>query len=114
MEKDIVIVILNWNGQKMMSEYLKNVEMYSRDEADIVVADNASTDDSLAYLRRAHPEVEIIEFDKNWGFAEGYNKALSRLRRYKYYILLNSDVKVTHHWLTPLAEFMDAHEEVAA
>ena len=114
MEKDIVIVILNWNGQKMMSEYLKNVEMYSRDEADIVVADNASTDDSLAYLRRAHLEVQIIEFDKNWGFAEGYNKALSRLRRYKYYILLNSDVKVTHHWLTPLAEFMDAHEEVAA
>ena len=114
MKKDTVIVILNWNGQKMLAQYLRTVENYSRDEADIVVADNASTDNSIDYLRRNHPNIGIIIFDKNWGFAEGYNRALRQLEGYKYYVLLNSDVKVTHHWLTPLLEFMDAHEEVAA
>lgn len=114
MKKDIVIVILNWNGQKMLAQYLRTVENFSRTEADIVIADNASTDNSIDYLRHNHPNIRIIAFDKNWGFAEGYNLALQQLKDYKYYVLLNSDVKVTHHWLTPLVEFMDAHEEVAA
>ena len=114
MKKDTAVVILNWNGHKMLAQYLKTVENYSRDEADVIVADNASTDGSLAYLRDNHPNVRTILFDKNWGFAEGYNKALDQLREYKYYVLLNSDVKVTHHWLTPLLEFMEAHDEVAA
>src|SRR3712207_4546837 len=99
MKKDTAVVILNWNGHKMLAQYLKTVENYSRDEADVIVADNASTDGSLAYLRDNHPNVRTILFDKNWGFAEGYNKALDQLREYKYYVLLNSDVKVTHHWL---------------
>ena len=93
--------------------YLPSVIQYSREEAAIIVADNASTDGSVQWLREHHPEVRVIELDKNYGFAEGYNRALKQVEA-QYYVILNSDVQVTHHWLTPLIENMDAHEEVAA
>ena len=109
----VAIVILNWNGAKMLSTYLPSVINYSRDEAEIFVADNASTDDSMSWLSKHYPMVKQIALDRNWGFAEGYNKALSHIDA-EYYILLNSDIEVTHHWLTPLIEFMDAHPQVAA
>ncbi|MBQ7422905.1 MAG: glycosyltransferase family 2 protein [Prevotella sp.] len=97
----------------MLAHYLSNVLDYSRDDATVIVADNASTDDSVAWLQTHHPEVRLILLDRNWGFAEGYNKALQQIEA-EYYLLLNSDVEVTHHWLTPLIEFMDAYEDVAA
>ena len=75
----LAIVILNWNGKKMLREYLPSVLQYSKDEATIYVADNASTDDSLAMLREHFPEVRLIELGKNWGFAEGYNKAFRQI-----------------------------------
>ena len=78
MEK-VAIVILNWNGVKMLSQYLPSVLRYSRDEAAVYVADNASTDNSLSFLREHYPEVRLIIFDKNWGFAEGYNRALAQI-----------------------------------
>lgn len=109
----VAIVILNWNGAKMLSTYLPSVVNYSRDEAEIFVADNASTDDSMSWLSKHYPMVKQIALDRNWGFAEGYNKALGHIDA-EYYILLNSDIEVTHHWLTPLIEFMDAHPQVAA
>ena len=112
MEK-LAIVILNWNGEKMLKEYLPSVLQYSKDEATVYVADNASTDGSLEMLREHFPEVKLIVLDKNWGFAEGYNKALRQIEA-EYYLLLNSDIEVTHHWLTPLVEYLDSHEEVAA
>ena len=112
MEK-VAIVILNWNGQKMLWEYLPSVLQYSREEATVYVADNASTDDSLKMLREHFPEVRLIELDKNWGFAEGYNKALKQIEA-TYYLLLNSDIEVTHHWLTPMIELLDSHEAIAA
>ena len=112
MEK-LAIVILNWNGQKMLWEYLPSVLQYSRDEATVYVADNASTDDSLKMLREHFPEVRLIVLDKNWGFAEGYNKALSQIEA-EYYLLLNSDIEVTHHWLAPMTELLDAHPDIAA
>ena len=112
MEK-LAIVILNWNGAQMLKTYLPSVLHYSRDEATVYVADNASTDDSLALLKDSFPECKLITLEKNWGFAEGYNKALSQIEA-EYYLLLNSDIEVTHHWLTPLIEYMDSHEEVAA
>jgi hypothetical protein len=112
MEK-VAIVILNWNGEKMLKEYLPSVLRYSRDEATVYVADNASTDDSLSLLRQHFPEVKLIVLDKNWGFAEGYNKALSQIEA-EYYLLLNSDIEVTHHWLTPMIEYLDSHPDVAA
>lgn len=109
----VAIVILNWNGAKMLATYLPSVINYSRDEAEIFVADNASTDDSMSWLSQHYPMVKQIVLDRNWGFAEGYNKALGHIDA-EYYILLNSDIEVTHHWLTPLIEFMDAHPQVAA
>ncbi|MBR0048921.1 MAG: glycosyltransferase family 2 protein [Prevotella sp.] len=111
--KKIAIVILNWNGAAMLRKYLPSVLLYSLDEATVYVADNASTDDSLSLLRNEFPECHIIEFDRNWGFAEGYNKALAQVKE-EYVMLLNSDIEVTHHWLTPLQEFLDSHPDVAA
>ena len=105
----LAIVILNWNGAKMLRQYLPSVLEYSRDEAVVYVADNASTDESITLF----PEVKLILLEKNWGFAEGYNKALEQVDA-EYYLLLNSDIEVTKGWLTPLLAFMDAHAEVAA
>ena len=109
----LAIVILNWNGAAMLRQYLPSVLQYSRDEATVYVADNASSDDSLELLRTHFPEVHLILLEKNWGFAEGYNRALAQIDA-EYYLLLNSDIEVTHHWLTPLLEFMDTHPDVAA
>ena len=109
----VAIVILNWNGEAMLKQYLPGVLQYSQDEATVYVADNGSTDGSVAMLREHFPQVKLIVLDKNWGFAEGYNKALAQVEA-DYYVLLNSDIEVTHHWLTPLVEFMDNHQEVAA
>ena len=112
MEK-LAIVILNWNGASMLRQYLPSVVQYSRDEATVYIADNGSTDDSLALLRQHYPECPVIELGRNWGFAEGYNRALAQIDA-EYYLLLNSDIEATHHWLTPLLEFMDTHPHVAA
>ena len=112
MEK-LAIVILNWNGAQMLRQYLPSVLRYSRDEATVYVADNASTDDSVPMLQAHFPDVKLILLDQNWGFAEGYNKALAQVEA-EYYLLLNSDIEVTHHWLTPLIEFLDTHDDVAA
>ena len=111
--KKVAVVILNWNGRMMLEQYLPSVIRYSRDEADIYVADNGSTDGSIAMLSEKFPEVRQITLGENFGFAEGYNRALAQVAA-EYYVLLNSDVRVTHHWLTPLVEQMDAHKEVAA
>lgn len=107
------IVILNWNGSAMLKRFLPNVLEYSRKEADVYVADNASTDDSVDMLKEHFPEVRLVVLDKNWGFAEGYNRALQQIDA-EYYVLLNSDVEVSHHWLTSLIEFMDNRTDVAA
>lgn len=107
------IVILNWNGEKMLRRFLPNVVEYSREDAVVYVADNASTDGSLALLKEHFKEVRVVALDRNWGFAEGYNKALDQIDA-EYYVLLNSDVEVSHRWLVPLTEFMDNHPEAAA
>ena len=109
----IAVVILNWNGRQMLEKYLPTVLEHSRSAATVYVADNASTDDSVDFLKRQFPEVKIITLEKNWGFAEGYNQALRQVEA-EFYVLLNSDVEVTRDWLVPLAEYMEAHEEVCA
>ena len=109
----IAVVILNWNGVGMMEKYLRGVIGHSCGEAQVIVADNASTDGSVEWLHDTFPEVRVIQLDQNWGFAEGYNKALQQVDA-EYYVLLNSDVEVTPHWLTPLKAFMDSHPTVAA
>ena len=74
--KRIAVVILNWNGRKMLEEFLPSVVEYSREEAEVIIADNASTDDSLAWLATHYPHLRTIVLDQNYGFADGYNKAL--------------------------------------
>lgn len=107
------VVILNWNGRKMLEQFLPGILEYSHSDAEVIVADNASTDDSLQLLRERFPQVRQIVLEQNFGFAEGYNRALRQVDA-DYFVLLNSDVRVTHHWLTPLVEFMDSHADVAA
>lgn len=108
----IAIVILNWNGEKYLRKFLPSVIEYS-DGARIVVADNGSTDSSLEVLRDEFSEVEVIALDKNYGFAEGYNRALGQIES-EYYVLLNSDVEVTTGWLTPMLTAIDSDEKIAA
>lgn len=109
----VAIVILNWNGRKMLERYLPTVIEHSRQEAAIYVADNGSTDDSLSLLETFSPDVKTILLDKNYGFAEGYNQALRQVDA-DYFVLLNSDVETTPHWLTPLMAYMEEHADVAA
>ncbi len=110
--KKVSIVILNWNGAHMMRTYLPTV-IKNTPEAEIIIADNASTDDSLKMLAEEFPEIRTIILDKNYGFAEGYNQALKQVDS-EYYVLLNSDVDVPEGWLTPLLSFMDSHPEACA
>lgn len=107
------IVILNFNGKNHLETFLPSVVHNSPEWAEIVVADNASTDDSLEFLRITFPAVKIISLDKNHGFAGGYNKALKQIQA-EYYVLLNSDVEVTPNWLEPIVTAMDANTNAAA
>lgn len=114
MKKPVAVIILNWNGEKLLGEFLPSVDRFTpRRIADVIVADNGSTDGSLGLLRRDFPDVAVLPFDKNLGFAAGYNLAL-RETGYRYTVLLNSDVAVKDDWLTPLFDYMEAHPDVAA
>lgn len=106
------IVILNWNGAGMLRRFLPSVIAHSP-EAEIVVADNGSTDDSLQVLAEHFPGIRTLTFDRNYGFAEGYNRAIAQVEC-DLCLLLNSDVRVEDGWLTPMLDYMLAHPEVAA
>lgn len=113
MDKPIAVIILNWNGEKLMREFLPSVCANTNSRiADIIVADNGSTDDSVEMLKKEFPSVELIEFDKNYGFAEGYNRAVEATR-YKYTVLLNSDVETPSKWLEPLYDYCESHPTTA-
>ena len=109
----IAVVILNWNGCDMMRRFLPSVVEHSQPEGCVIVADNGSTDNSLEMLSQEFPTVKQLPLDRNYGFAEGYNQALRQVDA-PYYLLLNSDVEVTPHWLQPLLAFMEGHPEAAA
>lgn len=112
--KKLSIVILNWNGAEMLRQFLPSVVAHSNGEGiEVCVADNASTDNSLEVMRQEFPDVRLILLDKNYGFAEGYNRALAEIDA-EYCLLLNSDVEVTDGWLAPMLDYMDVHPEVAA
>ena len=106
------VVILNWNGRKHLERYLPSVVEHTTGEAEVVVADNGSTDDSLAWLRLNYPDIRVVRLDRNYGFAGGYNRALSEIDS-EYYLLLNSDVEVTAGWWQPLVEVLDSESDVA-
>ncbi|AXP82361.1 N-acetylglucosaminyl-diphospho-decaprenol L-rhamnosyltransferase [Mariniflexile rhizosphaerae] len=101
-ELKIAIVILNWNGKKLLEQFLPSVIEYSK-EATVYVADNASTDDSVSFVKTAFPLIEIIQNKENGGYAKGYNDALKHIEA-DIFCLLNSDVEVTVNWLSPIIE----------
>lgn len=114
--KPVAVIILNWNGENFLKEYLPSVVKYTNPEiADVIVADNGSIDNSIAILTTDFPKVKLIKFDENYGFAEGYNRAIAMIAdRYKYTVLLNSDVKVDDDWVRPLYDFMESHPDAGA
>lgn len=110
--KQTAVVILNYNGAGMLRRFLPSVIEYSP-EASIYVADNGSSDESCDVVRNEFPAVKLMVFDHNYGFAEGYNRALAQVDE-EYAVLLNSDVEVTRGWLSPMTQFLDSNPEVAA
>ena len=108
------IVILNYNTRKYLEQFLPGLIVSCEGlDAGIVVADNASADDSVAFLKSRFPDVPLIELDRNYGFAGGYNRALEQVEA-DYFVLINSDIEVPEGWLTPLVEWMDSHPECGA
>lgn len=104
---------MNWNGRAHLERYLPSVVRATMPKYGVVVADNGSTDSSLEYVAEAFPEVEIVRLDRNYGFAEGYNRALQEVEA-EYYVLLNSDVEVTEGWCEPLIEALESDPQLAA
>ncbi|WP_035758248.1 glycosyltransferase family 2 protein [Hugenholtzia roseola] len=114
MQKKIAVVILNFNGEKWLEKFLPSVCLHSP-QAEVVVADNASTDASLDFVRKNFQKVVLIALEKNYGFAEGYNQALEKIKgNFEYYLLLNSDVEVSPNWLVPILEKLDQNKNYAA
>ncbi len=107
------VVILNWNGRKFLEQFLPGVIENSKDHAEVIIADNASSDGSVDYLGEKHPDIRIIQFPVNYGFAAGYNKAFQAIDA-EYFILLNSDLQVTENWIPPVLQMMDKDPLIAA
>ena len=110
----IAVVILNWNGVNYLEKFLPSVVKYSANEdVEIYVADNNSTDNSVSFIKSNYPQINIIQLDKNYGFAGGYNQALHQINA-EYFVLLNSDVEVTENWIMPIINKMDLDNSIAA
>lgn len=113
MSTKIAVVILNWNGKKLLEQFLPSVVKYSKSLAEVIVADNASTDDSISFIRHEFPTVRIIQNKSNLGFTGGYNEALKYVDA-TYYVLLNSDVEVTENWIQPILTLMESDSSIGA
>ena len=109
----VAIVILNWNGRHFLEQFLPSVTASTYINKRVIVADNASTDDSVLFLQQYFPQVEIINNPSNEGFAKGYNTALQQVDS-DYYVLLNSDVEVTPGWIEPIIDLMEANARIGA
>ncbi|MCK4565634.1 MAG: glycosyltransferase family 2 protein [Verrucomicrobia bacterium] len=109
----VSVVILNWNGRDFLEKFLPAVVAHSEGCAEVVVADNASRDGSIEFLKDRYPQIRLIEHPENGGFSKGYNDALRQVDA-EYYVLLNSDVEVTENWIVPIIEMMDADPSIAA
>jgi len=106
------IVILNWNGKKLLEQFLPSIVNFSSEEAEIYVADNASTDDSIAFVKLHFPTVKIVQNTTNGGYAKGYNDALQYIKA-DIYCLINSDIEVTKNWLPPILSLFKEEENTA-
>lgn len=118
--KKLAVIILNWNGIELLKKFIPSASRFTNGPlVDLIVADNGSEDESVAWLRENHPEVKLITLDRNYGFAEGYNRAIDIARtpegnEYPFTLLLNSDVEVTEGWWQPLLRFMEENPDVGA
>lgn len=112
MQKKLAVAILNWNGRNWLEQFLPGVVQFSQN-ADIYVIDNLSTDDSIEFLEKHFPTVQIVKNDKNYGFAGGYNEGLKAIKN-EYYCLLNSDVEVTENWTEPVLELLESNPSISA
>ena len=108
----IAIVILNWNGKRFLEQFLPSLVSQTPSWAEIVVADNASSDDTVEFMQSQYPQLRLILNGGNFGFAKGYNQALQHVEA-EYYCLLNSDIEVSPHWIEPVVDYLDAHPDVA-
>ncbi|MDE6801475.1 MAG: glycosyltransferase, partial [Muribaculaceae bacterium] len=114
MKKPVAVIILNWNGESLLKRFLPSVVSNTpSDIADVIITDNGSTDGSLAWLRSEYPDLKVLAFDQNLGFAAGYNRAIQETR-YPYTLLLNSDVMTPEGWLRPLYEWALSHPDMGA
>jgi hypothetical protein len=112
--KELAVIILNWNGINLLKQFLPTAVKYTiNDNTDLIVADNGSTDDSVEWIKNNCPEVKLVIFNENYGFAGGYNRAI-KATNYKYTLLLNSDVEVTKNWTVPLLDFMHKNPSAGA
>src|SRR5687767_6786058 len=110
----VSIVILNYNGKHWLEKFLPNVmEHNTYSHAEIIIADNASTDDSVAWLKKTFPGIRLIQNAENTGYAGGYNEALKKIDA-DYYVLLNSDVEVTPDWIEKVIAYMESDQLIAA
>ena len=108
--KRVAVVILNFNGLELLKKFLEGTILYSA-EADLVLIDNYSTDNSVSWFKSKYPNLLCIQLDKNYGYAEGYNKGLKHVKN-KYYALLNTDLIVTKNWLTPLIKKLETNSKI--
>jgi len=108
----IAVVILNWNGKPFLEKFLPNVVECSADVAEVIVADNASTDGSVDFLKQHFPTIRLIQNAENGGFSKGYNDALKQIDA-DYFVLLNSDIEVTKNWIQPVIDLMESDSKIA-
>lgn len=108
------VVILNWNGKSLLKQFLPWVIKHTvSEDCSVIIADNGSTDDSVDFIKKEYPHIPLIILDRNYGFAEGYNKALEKIDS-EYVVLLNSDVETSNGWISSLISFLDNNPQVAA
>lgn len=113
MEPSVAVVILNWNGKLLLEKFLPGVVKSSYPDLQFIVGDNDSSDGSVEWIKTNYPEVRVIQNDRNYGFAGGYNKVLEQVQA-DYFILLNSDVEVSGNWISPVIQMMEKEEHIAA
>lgn len=109
----VAIVILNWNGQKLLEQFLPSVLNTSYPNCEIVVADNGSTDNSVKFIKQYYPSIRLIQLPNNLGYAGGYNQALQQVTA-DYYVLLNSDVEVSPNWIDPMVTLLESDKSIGA
>lgn len=107
------VVILNWNGKDLLNQFLPSIMNSDYPNLEIIVADNASDDDSIKFLNEKYPSVKVIQLEENFGFAKGYNEALKKVTT-DYYVLLNSDVEVSKNWIRPIIKLMERNKKIGA